>query len=122
MSKRVIIVDDSDASRDSLAFALQQKGFEVAQAEDGAAALAKLKTEKGIDLVITDINMPRMTGLELIRALRALDAYRFTPIIVLSSEKEDIKQSREAGASAWIAKSSKMSEELMGAIKKLIPQ
>ncbi len=122
MSKRVIIVDDSDASRDSLAFALQQKGFEVAQAEDVAAALAKLKTEKGIDLVITDINMPNMTGLELIRALRGSDAYRFTPIIVLSSEKEDIKQSREAGASAWIAKSSKMSEELMGAIKKLIPQ
>ncbi|MBN2352868.1 MAG: response regulator [Spirochaetales bacterium] len=122
MSKRVIVVDDSDASRDSLSFALQQKGYEVIQAEDGVAALAALNKGKNIDLVITDLNMPRMNGLEFVKTLRGKEEFRFTPIIVLSSEKEEIKKSREAGASAWIAKSSKMSDELMAAIKKLIPQ
>jgi two-component system, chemotaxis family, chemotaxis protein CheY len=121
MAKRVMIADDSDASRDSLSFALLQKGYEVLTASDGRDALSKLKGEKGIDLIITDINMPNMTGLELIKNLRALEAYRFTPIIVLSSEKEEIKKSTEAGASAWIAKSSKMSEQLVETIKKLIP-
>jgi two-component system chemotaxis response regulator CheY len=122
MGKTALIVDDSDASRDSLSFALKQKGLSILTAKDGLEALRQLQGTPSLDLIITDINMPNMTGLELVKRVRGLAAYRFTPIIVLSSEKEEIKKSTEAGASAWIAKSGHMSEELMETIKKLIPQ
>ncbi len=121
-NKVALIVDDSDASRDSLSFALQQRKFEIIQAKDGLAALLQLKKGTALDLIITDINMPNMTGLELVKSARAMDAYRFTPIIVLSSEKEEIKKSTAAGASAWIAKSGHMSDQLIETIKKLLPE
>ena len=121
-NKTALIVDDSDASRDSLSFALKQRKFDIIQARDGMDALLQLKKGAAVDLIITDINMPNMTGLQLVKIARTMDAYRFTPIIVLSSEKEEIKKSTEAGASAWIAKSGHMSEQLMETIKKLIPE
>jgi two-component system chemotaxis response regulator CheY len=122
MAKTVLIVDDSDASRDSLRFALRQKGFDSIMAKDGLEAQIQLQKLPAIDLIITDINMPNMNGLELVKHIRTMETYRFTPIIVLSSEKEEIKKSTEAGASAWIAKSGHMSDQLMTTIKKLIPQ
>jgi two-component system chemotaxis response regulator CheY len=121
MSKKVLIVDDSDASRDSLRFGLLQKGFTVLLAKDGEEALVMLANEASLDLIITDINMPGISGLELVKRVRAMAPFKFTPIIVLSSDPEEIKKSAEAGASAWIAKSSKMSEQLNEVIKKLIP-
>ena len=121
MAKTVLIVDDSDASRDSLNFALKQKGYAVTQAKDGLEALKALGSVDALDLIITDINMPNLNGLDLVKKIRSMSQYRFTPIIVLSSEEDVIKQSTEAGASAWIAKSSKMSEQLWDTIKKLVP-
>jgi len=121
MAKMVLIVDDSEASRDSLGFAMQQKGFAVTKAIDGEDGLSKCNASEGFDLIITDINMPRLTGLEMVKKIRQLPKFKFTPIIVLSSEDEIIKQSIEAGASAWISKSGKMSEKLIETIKKLLP-
>jgi two-component system, chemotaxis family, chemotaxis protein CheY len=121
MPKQVLIVDDSDASRDSLSFGLQQKGYTVVQAKDGMDALAVLEKGPALDLIITDINMPNLTGLEMVKRIRTMAKYKFTPIIVLSSEKDEIKKSTEAGASAWIAKSGHMSEQLAETIRKLIP-
>ncbi|MBN1524091.1 MAG: response regulator [Spirochaetales bacterium] len=121
MAKRALIVDDSDASRDSLSFALKQKGFEVTQAVDGEDGMIQCTASDGFDLIITDINMPRLTGLEMVKKIRTLSKFKFTPIIVLSSEEDVIKDSIAAGASAWIPKSSKMSQQLVETIHKLVP-
>lgn len=122
MAKRVLIADDSDASRNSLAFILSTKKFQVIQAKNGREALEILTAEPvgSIDLIITDINMPELTGLQMIKKIRALNDFKFIPILVISSEEEEIKTSIAIGATAWILKSSKTSETLMATIEKII--
>lgn len=122
MGKNILIVDDSDASRNSLSFLLKTKKYQVFQAINGNDALAKLKSGSvgNLDLIITDINMPGMTGLEMIQHIRKMDEYKFIPILVISSEEEEIKRSIELGASAWLMKSSKTNEKLFETIDKII--
>lgn len=105
MSKKALTVDDSKTMREMVAFTLKSAGFEVIEAEDGAAAL-KVATGQALDLVITDLNMPNMNGLELIRAMRSQSAFKFTPILMLTTEADGDKKSegREAGATGWIVK------------------
>lgn len=105
MSKRALAVDDSKTMRDMVSFTLKGAGFEVIEAEDGKDAIAKLANSP-VDIVITDLNMPNMNGFELIRSLRAQESYKFTPILMLTTEGDDSKklEGKSAGATGWIIK------------------
>ncbi|MBA4373964.1 MAG: two-component system response regulator [Thermodesulfovibrio sp.] len=120
MGKTILVVDDAGVMRQMNALTLKKEGFEVIEAVDGKDALLKMDG-KQIDLVVTDINMPEMDGIELIRHLRGSSEHRFIPIIVLStiSQEAKVQEGKEAGASGWIFKPYKP-HELMGAIRKFI--
>lgn len=102
---RILTVDDSPSMRALLNHALSAQGFEVAQAEDGLAALDWLALNE-VDVVITDINMPRLDGFGLIERLRGGSRHRHRPILVLTTESSDEKKARarDAGATGWIVK------------------
>ncbi|HEX7012458.1 MAG TPA: response regulator [Steroidobacteraceae bacterium] len=101
----ILAVDDSAPMRQMVRYTLEGAGYRVVQASDGVEALEFARTS-GVDLVLTDINMPRMDGIRMVRELRALQAYKFIPVLVLTTESgEDMKQrGREAGATGWIVK------------------
>ncbi len=101
----ILAVDDSASMRQMVSFALKSAGHDVIEAEDGQQAL-ELAKGKSVNLVITDVNMPRMDGITLIRELRALPSYRFTPILLLTTESapEKKQQGKEAGATGWLVK------------------
>lgn len=105
MTLRVMTVDDSKTMRDMVAYTLRQAGYVVNEAEDGQKALAALRMSV-VDLVITDLNMPNMDGISLIRALRKDLKFRAVPILMLTTEADAAKKSegREAGATGWIVK------------------
>lgn len=102
---RILAVDDSPSMRDMVSIALTAAGFEVTQAPDGQSAL-QLARQSTFDLVLSDVNMPDMNGISLIRALRAEPAYRHTPILMLTTESslERKNEGKEAGATGWIVK------------------
>ena len=121
MSKKILAVDDSKTMREMVSFTLKNAGYEVIDAEDGQAALKALGGGK-IDAVITDLNMPNMNGFELIRALRANPAYKFTPILMLTTEGDAAKkeEGKTAGATGWIVKPFNP-EKLVEVVKKVCP-
>ncbi len=123
MSKTILTVDDSASIRQMVSFTLKQAGYTVVEADDGANGLNVAKSnEGGIGLVITDLNMPNMNGLELIRNLRTLPAYKFTPILMLTTESDDSKkmEGKQAGATGWIVKPFNP-EQLLKVIQKVMP-
>lgn len=101
----ILAVDDSASMRQMVRFTLETAGYKVVQAADGVEAL-EFARSGAADLVLTDVNMPRMDGLTLVRELRALQNYKFTPMLVLTTESgSDIKQrGKQAGATGWIVK------------------
>ena len=103
--KKILAVDDSTSMRQMVSFTLQTAGYEVHVAADRSEALTLAKQTQ-FDLVISDINMPVMDGITLIKELRALDQYRFTPLLMLTTESspEKKQQGRAAGATGWIVK------------------
>ncbi|HUC63807.1 MAG TPA: response regulator [Stellaceae bacterium] len=105
MPKHVMAVDDSKTMRDMVSFTLRNAGFQVTEAEDGQKALTALRSMQ-VDLVITDLNMPNMDGVSLIRNLRADPRYRAVPILMLTTESDPSKKAegRAAGATGWIVK------------------
>ncbi len=105
MSNRILAVDDSASMRQMVAFTLKSAGFDVAEAEDGQAALDLAKTEK-FKLVLADVNMPRMDGITLVRNLRGLADYKFTPLLMLTTESTPEKkmEGKAAGATGWLVK------------------
>lgn len=105
MSKLILTVDDSASMRMLLKSSLTAQGYRIESAYDGEHGLERMH-EVAPDLLITDINMPRMDGFELIEAVRALPQFRGTPVLVLSTEFSDDKKARarEAGATGWITK------------------
>lgn len=105
MSKIVLTVDDSRTMRDMLRLALTNAGFTVLQAEDGEHGLEVMR-DGGPDVIVTDINMPKLDGYGFIEGVRADPVYRATPILVLSTESSPEKKmrARDAGASGWIVK------------------
>lgn len=105
MSKTVLAVDDSRSIRDMVAFTLEPLGYRVIQAEDGQDALAKFRGS-AVSLVLTDLNMPVMNGLELIRQLRVEPGGAGVPIVMLTTEtKPEIREEgKVAGATGWISK------------------
>ena len=121
MSKRILTIDDSKTIRDMLMLTLAEAGFEVLQAVDGQDGLDVLDKEQ-VDVVITDINMPRMDGYEVIRHLRNNAAHKSTPILVLTTESESDKKNlaRVAGATGWMVKPFDP-ERLIATINKVAP-
>ncbi|KJV07802.1 response regulator [Methylocucumis oryzae] len=123
MAKTILIVDDSASFRRVEAMALTGAGYEVVEASDGQDALNKLSqlNNQKIHLIICDINMPVMGGIEFVTRVKQLASYKFTPVMMLTTEDSDaIKQEgRAAGAKAWMVKPFK-SEQLLNAVSKLI--
>lgn len=101
----ILAVDDSPSMRKMVAFTLESAGYDVVMACDGNEAL-KIAKETTVNLVITDINMPNMDGITLIKKLRSLPDYKFKPILVLTTESSQEKkmQGKQAGATGWIVK------------------
>jgi two-component system, chemotaxis family, chemotaxis protein CheY len=120
MAKKILIIDDSSAIRQSVTFVLQQNGYEVVEATDGADGLAKLGSSGPVDLVITDINMPNMDGITFIAKAREKPDWKFLPIVVLTTESQGSKMSegKEAGATGWIVKPFS-AEKLLSVVKKV---
>jgi len=102
---KILAVDDSASMRQMVSFTLKSAGFDVSEAADGVEAL-KVAQSQSFDVVISDVNMPNMDGLTLVKELRSLGAYKFTPILMLTTESSaDKKQAgRAAGATGWIVK------------------
>ncbi len=105
MPKMILVVDDSATMRQLVKMTLTRAGYEVVEAEDGGKGMEKA-TAQSFDMVLTDINMPGMTGLELLRNLRKLDQYKFTPIVLVTTESQVEKKAegKTAGATGWIVK------------------
>jgi len=101
----ILAVDDSASMRQMVAFTLKQAGYDVVEAEDGQKALNAAKG-KTFNLVISDVNMPIMDGIQLIKELRTLPNYKFTPILMLTTESGADKKTagKQAGATGWIVK------------------
>lgn len=123
MSKRILTIDDSKTIRDMLMLTLVEAGFDVIQAVDGQDGLDVLaKEESEVDVIITDINMPRMDGYEVIRNLRKDPAYKSKPILVLTTESDGDKKNlaREAGATGWMVKPFDP-DRLVATVRKVAP-
>ena len=116
----ILTVDDSTSMRQMVAFTLKQAGYDVTEAADGVEGLAKAKTGK-FNLVITDVNMPKMDGITLVRELRGLGDYKFTPILLLTTEAgaDKKKEGKDAGATGWLVKPFNP-DQLLTTIKKVI--
>ena len=106
MEKHILLVDDSKTVRNLVAFIMKKEGFRVTTAEDGLDGLEKLYSADGVDLIISDINMPRMDGFTFIKAVREQPSFRNVPIVVLSTEgkEQDIKQGMSLGANLYMVK------------------
>ncbi len=120
MDKTILIVDDSESIREVVIFTLENAGYNVLHACDGVDALKHLDG-KHIDLVITDLHMPNMDGIGLIKEVRKMDHYKYVPILYLTTEsQQSIKmEAKKAGATGWIVKPF-MPEKLLAAISKII--
>ena len=121
MARRILAIDDSASMRMLLKASLGAQGFDIETAEDGVEGLAQARANPP-ELIITDINMPRMDGFELIEAVRGEERLRSLPILVLSTEFTDDKKARarEAGATGWITKPFD-ADKLAAAIRRVCP-
>lgn len=106
MTHNVMFVDDAKTMQQLVTYTLEEAGFNVTTASSAEEALGIIASGKKLSMLITDLNMPGMNGIELIRALRSTPGYRFTPAAVLSTESEHSRkeQARQAGASFWMVK------------------
>jgi two-component system chemotaxis response regulator CheY len=120
MAKTIMIVDDSASLRQVVGIALRGAGYEVLEACDGRDALGKLKGQK-VHLMISDVNMPNMDGISFVKAVKQIPAYKFTPVVMLTTESQDAKkkEGQEAGAKAWVLKPFKP-EQMIGVVQKLV--
>ena len=118
--KRILAVDDSASMRQMVSFTLKTAGFDVTEAKDGSEALAIAK-QQDFEAVISDVSMPIMDGITLIRELRTLPSYKFTPLLMLTTESglEKKIEGKAAGATGWIVKPFNP-DQLLAVIKKVI--
>ena len=121
MGKHILVVDDSKTIRNLVAFVLKAEGFKVSTAEDGLDAMEKLYNLDPVDLIVSDVNMPRMDGFTFIKNIRMQDAYKDIPIIVLSTEgqEKDIQTGLNIGANLYMVKSAQP-EKMVRNIKMLL--
>ncbi len=119
MAKTIMTVDDSSSIRQLVAFTLRNEGYQVIEAADGTDALQKLQGP--VHMVVTDLNMPNMDGIQLIRAIRGTAEYRTIPIVMLTTESQDARKQagKAAGATGWIVKPFRP-QQLVGVVKKVL--
>lgn len=120
MGKKILVVDDSVSIRQSITFVLEQSGYSVIQADDGTTALEKMAKDQ-FDLVISDVNMPTMNGIELTKQIRQSSSHKFTPVLMLTTESQDsmMQAGKAAGATGWIVKPFD-TDKLLSVVKKLV--
>lgn len=120
MAKTIMIVDDSASVRQVVTIALRGAGYDVIEGMDGADALSKLTGQK-VHLIISDVNMPNMDGITFVTEVKKMAAYKFTPIIMLTTESQEGKklQGQAAGAKAWVVKPFQP-PQMLAAVSKLI--
>ncbi len=119
MSKTIMVVDDSESIRQVISIALKGAGYEVIEACDGQDALNKLGGPK-VHLIVSDVNMPVMDGISLVKQLKAHPQHKFTPIMMLTTEAQESKmlEGKAAGAKAWLTKPFQP-PQLLAAVSKL---
>lgn len=120
MAKTIMVVDDSASIRQVVGIALKGAGYDVIEGVDGQDALAKLTGQK-VHLIISDVNMPNMDGISFVKAVKQLPTYKFTPVIMLTTESQESKklEGQAAGAKAWVVKPFKP-DQMLGAVSKLV--
>ncbi len=120
MAKTILTVDDSKSMRQLVCYTLQEEGYELLEAADGQDAL-ELLANRTVDLILTDLNMPLLDGIDLIRSARALPSCRFVPIVMLTTESQDAKkqEGKAAGATGWIVKPFQP-EQLTAVVKRVL--
>jgi len=122
MAKTIMVVDDSASLRQVVSIALKGAGFEVIEACDGKDALSKINGQK-IHLIISDVNMPNMDGLTFVKEVKKMANYKFTPIIMLTTESQEAKkqEGQAAGAKAWVVKPFQPAQMLAAVSKLILP-
>ncbi len=120
MAKTIMVVDDSASLRQVVGIALRGAGYDVIEGADGKDALSKLTGQK-VHLIISDVNMPNMDGITFVKSLKQLPAYKFTPVIMLTTESQEAKKAegQAAGAKAWVVKPFSP-DVMLNAVQKLI--
>jgi two-component system chemotaxis response regulator CheY len=121
MGKRILIVDDAKTIRQQVNFTLKKAGYDVVEAEDGEDGIEKLKQNPDVAVIISDVNMPKLNGIDMVRTINEDADLPHPPILILTTESapEFIKQAKSAGAKGWIVKPFKP-ESLIEAIGKLV--
>ncbi|AZF15631.1 MULTISPECIES: response regulator [unclassified Pseudomonas] len=122
MAKNVLVVDDSSSVRQVVGIALKSAGYDVIEASDGKDALSKLNGQK-VHLIISDVNMPNMDGITFVKEVKKLANYKFTPIIMLTTESQESKKAegQAAGAKAWVVKPFQPAQMLAAVSKLILP-
>lgn len=117
---KILIVDDSVSMRQMIVFTLKEAGYVVEEAENGQKGLDKAKSQK-FDVVISDVNMPIMDGITMVKQVRSLPNYKFVPILVLTTEtsQEKKQEGKQAGATGWLVKPFNP-EQLISTIKRVV--
>ncbi|PLX83135.1 MAG: two-component system response regulator [Desulfuromonas sp.] len=122
MASRILTVDDSPTVRQLLGTTLMDAGYEVVEAKDGEEAL-KIMENQHVDMLVTDLNMPKLDGIGLVKQVRKLPGHRFMPIIMLTTETNDEfkRQGKVVGASGWIVKPFRP-EQVLGVVRMVMPR
>ncbi|MEB0040797.1 MULTISPECIES: response regulator [unclassified Pseudomonas] len=122
MAKNVMVVDDSSSVRQVVSITLKSAGYDVIEASDGKDALSKLTGQK-VHLIISDVNMPNMDGITFVKEVKKLAHYKFTPIIMLTTESQESKKAegQAAGARAWVVKPFQPAQMLAAVAKLIMP-
>lgn len=121
MAKTILVVDDSASLRQVVSIALKGGGYNVIEACDGVDGLAKLAAADKVHLIISDVNMPNMDGITFVKALKQKPEFKFTPVIMLTTEAEEEKkrEGQAAGAKAWVIKPFQP-QQMLAAVSKLV--
>lgn len=122
MAKTILIVDDSASVRQVVSIALKSAGYDIIEGVDGKDALGKLTGQK-VHLIISDVNMPNMDGITFVKEVKKLAAYKFTPVIMLTTESQETKkqEGQAAGAKAWVVKPFQPAQMLAAVSKLILP-
>jgi two-component system chemotaxis response regulator CheY len=121
MAKNILIVDDSESIREVVGMALRSEGYNVIVGEDGQHGYELLIANNDINLIISDLNMPRMDGITFLKEVRKLDKYKYLPILILTTESQEAKkiEAKNSGATGWIIKPF-VKEKLLAVVKKVM--
>lgn len=121
MKKKILIVDDSESIREVVAQGLSDAGYSIVKGMNGSDGLQLLLENPDVQLIITDLNMPVMNGIELLKEVRKISSCRYLPVVILTTESQEVKkqEAKLAGATGWIIKPF-VNEKLIAVVKKVL--